>query len=284
MDKVIYGDNQFLGVNHQSETKASKQKSVFSDPKSIESTLDRVNEIGIKSFMFTTHDMFEPVFLSIANKPSFNDFKLYPCLPYAHKYANAMADLGLIGSVKKFVGSNAISAGAKIAFSGITANPLPVMKLLVDSELRLLRKNNVSGVFLQNIVTDLLIGLGGIEILAEFRHYIQTKYNIDAGFITMNYTKLTEGFRNITSDKLIVCSSINKLGFRMNPSQKVVEDALKRGNCHNIAMSALASGAIKPEEAFEYIGSLDSVGSVLFGASSEKNIISSKQLIERYLQ
>ena len=105
------------------------------------------------------------------------------------------------------------------------------------------------------------------------------KYNVKAGFFTMNHVKL----HDVLVNKLglvdpIIISSINQIGFRMNPSQVEVESALKKKDSYNIAMSFLASGAIRPKEAIDYIGSLDGVDTVLFGASSPANAASSSSL------
>ena len=54
MDRIIFGDNQFFGVNHMSEAKAIAQAEKFREPKDILNVLEYVNQIGIKSFMFTT--------------------------------------------------------------------------------------------------------------------------------------------------------------------------------------------------------------------------------------
>jgi hypothetical protein len=48
-------------------------------------------------------------------------------------------------------------------------------------------------------------------------------------------------------------------------------------------MSFLASGAIRPKEAVDYIGSIDGVDAVLFGASSPAHIKDTKELLETVL-
>ena len=280
MDKVIFGDNQFFGVNHKSESKAASQLDSFQSEDKIYQTLEYVNDIGIKSFMFTTHDKFEPILHRIAKEPKFKDFKLIPCMPYAHKYANAMVDMGIFKAMGKFIPGSKIVAAAKVSISAVTANPVPMMKMLIDSEMKLLKNNNVSAIFLQNIVVDLLLGLGADFMLGEFSEYVEKKYNIRAGFITMNHAKLTDSLvGKLKLDKPLICSGINKIGFRMNPSQQVVESCLAKGNTENIAMSILASGAIKPEEAVDYIAKLPNVNSVLFGASSQKHISHTNELL-----
>jgi hypothetical protein len=50
-----------------------------------------------------------------------------------------------------------------------------------------------------------------------------------------------------------------------------------------IAMQVLAGGALKPQEAIEYLGNFPRIESVLFGASSKNHIIETKRLIEKHL-
>lgn len=285
MDKIIFGDNQFFGVNHMSEQTAIKQAQKFRTADDIYNTLEYVNDIGIKSFMFTTHHQLEPVLDKIKNNPKFDDFKLYPCMPYAHKYANAMVELGAFEAISKFTPGSKIMAGLKGAGSLISANPVPIMQLLVDSEMKLLDGMNVEGILLQNIVTDLLLGFEMHDMLYEFVQYADKKYNVKAGFFTMNHTKLHDVLVNkLGLEDPIIVSDINKIGFRMNPSQEEVEVTLKKKDSYNVAMSFLASGAIRPQDAVDYIGSLDGgVQSVLFGASTPAHIKETKELLEAVL-
>lgn len=284
MDKIIFGDNQFFGVNHMSEQTAIKQAQRFRTPEDIYKVLEYVNDIGIKSFMFTTHNQLEPVFEMMKNNPKFDDFKLYPSMPYAHKYADAMVELGLFEAIAKFTPGSKVVAGLKGAGSLITANPLPMMKLLVDSEMKLLKGLNVQGILLLNIVTDLLLGLEMHDILYEFAMYTEKKYGVKAGFFTMNHELLHDVLVNkLGLENPIIVSDINKIGFRMNPSQQAVENTLAKKDSYNIAMSFLASGAIRPKEAVDYIGSVQGVDSVLFGASSPAHIKETKELLEAVL-
>lgn len=284
MDKIIFGDNQFFGVNHMSEQTAIKQAQRFRTAKDIFKTLEYVNDIGIKSFMFTTHNQMEPVLEMIKNDSRFDDFKLYPCMPYAHKYADALVELGPFEAINKFIPGNKILAGFKGVGSLITSNPIPIMKLLVDSEMKLLRGMNIHGVFLLNIVTDLLLGLGMYEILYEFSQYVDKKYGVKAGFFTMNHVKLNDVLINKLGLKNpIIISDINKIGFRMNPTQKEVESVLAKKDSCNIAMSFLASGALRPKEATKYIKSIEGVDSVLFGASTPSHIKETKEILESVL-
>lgn len=281
MDKIIFGDNQFFGVNHMSEQTAIKQAQKFRTADDIYKTLEYVNDIGIKSFMFTTHNQLEPVFEKMKADPKFKDFKLYPSMPYAHKYADALVELGPFEMINKFTPGNKLVSGLKGVGSVISSNPVPIMKLLVDSEMKLLKGMNVQGIFLLNIVTDLLLGLEMHEMFYEFAAYSEKKYGVKAGFFTMNHAKLHDVLVNKLGIKNpIIVSNINKIGFRMNPSQQEVESALAKKDSYNIAMSFLASGALRPKEATEYIRSIEGVDSVLFGASTPSHILETKKLLE----
>jgi aryl-alcohol dehydrogenase-like predicted oxidoreductase len=58
---------------------------------------------------------------------------------------------------------------------------------------------------------------------------------------------------------------------------------LKNKEMRAIAMSVLASGAIPPREAIEWISKQPNVQSVLFGASSRRNITSTRDLANEYM-
>ncbi len=285
MDRIIFGDNQFFGVNHMSEQASIRQSQKYRTPGDIYMTLEYVNKIGIKTFMFTTHDMLEPVFDKIRENEEFSDFKLVPCMPYAHKYANAMVEQGIFEAVNKFVPGNKIISGFKGLKAAVSSDPVPIMKLLVDSEMKQFKGLNVEAVFLLNIVTDLLMGMGMHNIFYEFSKYVEEQYGVKAGFFTMNYVMLKDILvNNLGIEKPLICSNFNKIGFRMNPSKAAVEKSLREKNSFTIAMSILASGAVKPEEAVEYIGSLDgNVDAVLFGASSPVHIKETKELLEKMI-
>ncbi|MBP8709865.1 MAG: hypothetical protein KBH90_07100, partial [Bacteroidales bacterium] len=81
----------------------------------------------------------------------------------------------------------------------------------------------------------------------------------------------------------IICTSINKIGFRMSGGIELYEKYLREKEFRPIAMQVLAAGALKPREAIEYLGNFPKIESVLFGASSKEHIRETKELIEKYL-
>ncbi|MGD9579211.1 MAG: hypothetical protein AB7Y74_13260, partial [Syntrophorhabdus sp.] len=93
--------------------------------------------------------------------------------------------------------------------------------------------------------------------------------------------KLVDFLVDCGIDNPIVCSSINKAGYFMNPNMDSYDRTLRDKQFRPIAMSILASGAVKPMEAVEYVCSKAAIKSIVFGASSKQHIIETKDLIER---
>lgn len=60
------------------------------------------------------------------------------------------------------------------------------------------------------------------------------------------------------------------------------ERALKEKMFRAIAMSVLASGAISPQEAIEWVCRQPNIESIVFGASGRGNIRSKKELVDLY--
>jgi len=61
------------------------------------------------------------------------------------------------------------------------------------------------------------------------------------------------------------------------------EKKIKGKNSYTRAMSILAFAAVRPKEAIDYIGSLEGIDSVVFGASSPSHIKETKELLEAVL-
>ena len=99
-------------------------------------------------------------------------------MPYAHKYANAVAEKGIFGALKDVIladntAGNIIGMVAKGGMSLFERDMLKVMEILVDMEMKIFRGLNVRVIFLQNIVADLLLGLGAKDALTAFATYIR---------------------------------------------------------------------------------------------------------------
>lgn len=282
MDKVIFGDNQFFGVNHSSDEKSRVQAIKFKDNQSILNVLNIVIDEGIQTFMCTTHDRIADLCNTIRGDEKYSGFKIYPCMPYAHKYANAVTELGIIGTIKQYVPGNIFSTFAKGGMAFVKKDFVSMMELLVDAEMKMFKGISTPVIFLQNVVTDLLLGLGMSEFLVAFHNYIKEKHNAEAGFITMNLPLLLHTLESRGIKNPIICSSINKAGFRMSGGKDLYEKVIAEKRCRLIAMQVFAAGTISPKEALQYVCEMEGIESILFGASSRANIKNSKELIDFY--
>ena len=104
MERILFGDNQFFGVNHMSEEKARSQAMRFQDINNIIEVLQAALQAGAGGFMCTTHDTIEKIADDVrANPAKWAGFTFYPGMPYAHKYANAVTELGYFDAMRKFL-------------------------------------------------------------------------------------------------------------------------------------------------------------------------------------
>jgi len=283
MDRVLFGDNQFFGVNHMSEEKARAQAMRFQDLQAVIDVLDAAYREGIRTFMCTTHDRVAEICEHFrAHRDKYPDYRFYPCMPYAHKYANAVTEYGMIDALRRFLpDEGALGAMMKGGVALAAKDVRAIIGLLVDAEMKMFQGLSTPVIFVQNVITDLLLGLGMHDALRFFAEHVRERYDAEPGFITMNTPRLLDALDAQGIDNPIVCSNINRLGFRMCGGIEAYEHAIATRRFRPVAMSVLASGAISPREAIEYVCAQPKIESIVFGASSAGNIRQTKQLIDQ---
>jgi len=282
MDRVLFGDNQFFGVNHMSEEKARAQAMRFQDLQAVIDVLDAAYQEGIRTFMCTTHDRVAAICDHFrANPAKYPDYQFYPCMPYAHKYANAVTEHGMIEALRQFLPEEGalrsmLKGGVALANKDIEA----IMQLLIDAEMKMFHDLSTPVVFMQNVITDLLLGLRMHECFRIFHDHVRARYGAEPGYITMNVPRLLDALDALAIDNPVVCANINKIGFRMCGGVAAYEDAIAHRRFRPVAMSVLASGAIPPREALDYVCRQPRIEAVVFGASGRANIRQTKALID----
>lgn len=288
IDGIIFGDNQFFGINHMSEAKAQSLSERFSDLKAITDVIDIAYDCGIRGLMLNANERAKEICDYFRSDPMrYSNLRLYPSIPYPHKYANSIAEKGIFNTLADVIISdntagNIIGILTKGSISFFEKNMIKAMELLIDAEMKIFRELDVKVIFLQNIVTDFLLGFGVKDVFIAYNSYIKEKYGAEPGYITMNLPKLTDFLLDCKIENPVICSSINKIGYFMNPNMMSYEKVIKEKKFRLIAMSIFASGAIKPREAIQYVCSQNNIESIVFGASSRQHIEETKQLIEHY--
>jgi hypothetical protein len=284
MDRLLFGDNQFFGVNHMSEDKAMAQQMRFQKLDAILEVLDAAYDEGVRTFMCTTHERVAEICDVARREPDrYPEMVFYPCMPYAHKYANAVTDDGFLGAIRKFLPDEGYLDAAMRGTKSIASRDVEgLATLLVDAELKMFKGLATPVVWMQNVVVDLLLGLGFYDAFRMFSDHVRDRYGAEAGFITMNLPMLLRALDSVGVQDPLVCSNINKLGFRMSGGVDAYRDALEKAPFRAVAMSVFASGAIPARDAIEWVTSLPNVHSIVFGASSRTNIASTRRLVDEY--
>ncbi|MEV8218559.1 hypothetical protein AB0O65_02230 [Microbacterium sp. NPDC077391] len=274
MDRLLLGDNQFFGINHMSEEKARAQAIRFQDTEAIIGVIEVALDHGIRTLMCTTHERIAEVCEHArANPQRYADYRFYPCMPYAHKYANAVTDSGMLGALRQFLPDEGLlNAAMRGGRSLLTQDVEGIITLLVDAEMKMFHGLNTPVIFLQNVVVDLLLGLGFDEAFTIFDRYVRERYGSEPGYITMNLPMLLQTLGRLGIENPIVCANINEIGFRMSGGIEAYERALRDRRFRPVAMSVFASGAIPPQRALEWIHDHAAVESIVFGASSRSSI------------
>lgn len=288
IDKIIFGDNQFFGINHMSQEKAQQLAEQFFDIAAIFRVYQMAFDSGIRAIMLNSNDRASEICSHfVANKSKYPDLNWYPSIPYPHKYANLISEKGIIPTINEilFKDNSAFGILGMITKGGAAVlgkDAVKLMQMLVDVEMKMFKGLNVKVVFLQNIITDLLLGYGVGDIFGEYCDYIRKKYNAMPGLITQNMPYLMQKLHEWNIDKVVICSSFNKIGYLMSPdTDSYIIEARKNDplKYQIMAMSTLASGAIPAKEAYEFINQ-QNIQSVVFGASSKKHIEETVSLIK----
>ncbi len=284
MERILFGDNQFFGINHMSEEKARRQAMQFADLAPVLDTLAAARDAGIGTFMCTTHDRVALIADAVRASPNeWRNYAFYPCMPYAHKYANAVTELGYFDALRKFLPSNGLLDTALRGGKAMIKRDMDsVATLLIDAEMKPFEGLSTPVVFIQNVVSDLILGLGYFGAFRTFADHVREKYGAEPGFITMNLPRLVEALASVGLHNPIVCANVNKIGFRMSGGIDAYREAVARHPARVIAMSAFASGAIPAAEAIEWVVAEPYVRSILFGASSERNIRNTVDLVRTF--
>ena len=283
-DRILFGDNQFFGVNHMSEEKALAQTIRFQDIGAIIEVLDSAYDAGIRVFMCTTHDRVSDICDHVRAHPErYAGLQFYPCMPYAHKYANAVTEEGILGALMSFLPetgafSTLLHGGMSLARQDVEG----LAGLLIDAEMRMFHHLSTPVVFIQNVLTDLILGIGLHDLFGVFARHVRTVYGAEPGFITMNLPMLLDALDGCGIENPIVCANINKIGFRMCGGNAAYEEAIAARRFRPIAMSVFASGAIPPRQAIEYVCRQPGIQSIVFGASTKSNISGAAAAIREF--
>ena len=278
--KIILGDNQFFGVNHFDLKKGEKTKNKFDNTSKIERFIKESHKIGLDGFMINSNEL---GYKLIANTLFEENKEIHYSIPYPHKYANMINESGMLSLGVHVIKNTSIIKNIFIGFKYLfTRNIKHIIPLILDVEVpKNLKKG--SYVYLQNIITDLLIGIGREDLIIGFINSV-TEMGYKPGIITLNPILLNKHLQskdkiNLIKD-LIVCFNINKEGFNVFPNLQGVEGLIKSKTQYKLmGMSIFASGAGNIPSSIDYIKKLP-LDYIVFGTSKLSNVESNVKLLK----
>jgi hypothetical protein len=277
--KILLGDNQFFGINHFDLKKGSQIKEKFNNEKSIYDFIIKSLDIGLDGFMINSN----LIGYKLLKEYKFNKNKeIHYSIPYPHKYAAIINASGMPSLLSYFIKNTSIlkifSILPKYFF---TRNLKYLIPLATNLEIpKSLPKG--STVYLQNIITDLVIGLNRLDVLEYIaKDLLKSGYKV--GLITLNPILLNDFIlksRILNNKDLVVCFNVNNSGFNVFPSKKDVEKfILSKKEYRLMGMSIFASGAGAIPDSIKYINNLN-LDYVVFGTSKLSNVESNFKLLK----
>lgn len=268
--KIILGDNQFFGINHFDLEKGASIKKKFDSIEKISRFIQDALDVGMDGFMINSND---EGYKLISNERFPSSKEIHYSIPYAHKYANLVNEEGMMSLLSHVMKNTSmisnLKSGARLVTSRNLKNLVP---LAVDLEVpKQLPKG--SYVYLQNIITDLVLGLGRYDLLKEFIVSVR-KNGYQPGIVTLNPIKLHKALESIGENlqDLIICFNVNDVGFNVFPNKEEIEKfANAQHSFKKMGMSVFASGAGNIPASINYIKELN-LDYVVFGTSRIENV------------
>ncbi|MCW4000961.1 MAG: hypothetical protein NWE93_12050 [Candidatus Bathyarchaeota archaeon] len=280
---LLVGDNPFHGISHLSQQRARGRFSSQQDFAEYASSLVALSlKNGADGFMFSVD---ETTLAIIRNLPKngIEKTRLYALAPYSYEYVRKATLTGGVSGLAKSVGKDMVfsSSNMKVIaqnLGGLMRFKLPaLLKTYVTYELSRLKsatdgKMPLESFMLQELVTDMALALNLEGLFKDYIRFLE-KRGIRAGFETRNFPYLVNKFSewDIDFKKLTLTASFNKVGFQMCPTKAECEEALRRARDAEVyAMSVLAAGYLKPNEASGYLTELEGLSGAVIGVSKEK--------------
>jgi len=286
-DQIVLGHNAFFGVDHLDTRRGQEREAYFAKTENIVQVIQWAVDAGAGGLMMSTHERSKGVAQALLQNPALSDrLRLYPLLPYVQKYVIAANEKGMINVVMDSMSGTSTGEKMRMMWNGakgvLGKDILAILSNMISIELKPYKGLNIPCVFLHDVFTDLALALDMRDIVDFYYEEMQKQFGCKAAFATKNLPLLLQKFAEWGHPQPLVMPHFNKVGFSMNPSREVCEVALEQFRPHVMAMSCLASGYLKPDEAFAYLGGLKTIESVVVGMSSQSHVLSTTAAVKKY--
>lgn len=276
-DRILLGHNPFFGVDHLSSERGAERERLFADIRRALDVIRYARDAGAGGMMMSTHPRASLIAAAIREDGDLRDtFNIYILLPYMAKYVRAANEKGAVNVVVDTLSKASWKERVRMVKHGalgiLKQDQATLLKAMIDAELLPFKGLSVKAVFLHNALSDMVAALKMDGILRLFHEYVREKHKVEPAFCTLSFSLLMERLAGAGIREPLVMAPFNAVGYQMNPSRGACESTLRKHKGRIIAMSTLAAGFLKPEEAFAYTASLPEVRSVIVGASTMEHI------------
>ena len=293
--KILVGDNAFHGISHLSQERARARGEGILDPRSAAKIVRTSFENGANGFMFSVSETTLAILREMRAAPPQGRLSLFPIVPYAFEYVSrSTRSGGIAGMAKSFLfetlSSGHVGAVARSARGYLLTDPRSLLDAYLTYELARVRsaagpKAKVVSLLLHEVVTDMALAL-------EFRWLFEThldfsrRHGMRAGFETRNFALLVDKLTSwdFPLKEVTIAAPFNRIGFLMTPSREECERAAWGADgAEVIAMSVLAAGYLKLQDAAAYVAGLSGLTGVVAGVSQEDQAAQTFCLLKKKL-
>jgi hypothetical protein len=280
---LLVGDNPFHNISHLSQERARGRSEDPGDPEFAAKLINLSLDNGANGFMFSVSETTLSILKILSEEASIERLRLYAIVPYAFEYVRLATQLGGIpGLAKKFGMSMVTSKNMQAMRFGLkgalSSDPITIMKAYLSYEISRVRKysgrkSHFDSMLLHQLITDMALALNLDSLIKSYISFL-TRQKITPGFNTGNFPFLVKKFFDWGIDlrKVVIAAPFNKVGFQMVPSIEDCEKTLENlPEPIVVAISILAAGYLRPEEAADYISNLPNIKGVAVGVSKEKH-------------
>jgi hypothetical protein len=288
---LLVGDNPFHGISHLSQERSRIRGDTPTSPEYAAKLVSIAAENGANGFMFSVSNTTLSILKILKANGVVEHLDLYAIVPYAYEYVRMASQKGGVPGLTKTIAKEIFFSGNFGAVASglngvLRAKPISLMKAYMAYEISRIKsaagKNaRLSCVLLHQLVTDVCLGFNLDWLLKAYVDFILDK-GIKPGFNTGNFAFLVEKFREwrINLEEVVIAAPFNKVGFQMVPSKEKCEEALAAMPKPNVvAISIMAAGYLKPEEALDYIAGLPNIKGIAVGISKEKQAYETFKLL-----
>ncbi|MGD6850508.1 MAG: hypothetical protein ACQCN6_00430 [Candidatus Bathyarchaeia archaeon] len=293
--RLLVGDNPFHGISHLSQERARVRSSEENTDCTQQAT--RLVELSLQNgadgFLFSVDDTTLSIIRNLNHNPIIGNAELYAIAPYAYEYVRKSTLTGGVSGLAKSLAKEMVfSSNAKVLAANLGGllrfNLSALLKTYVAYELSRIKSASggrlpLKSFMLHEIVTDMALALNMEGLFKSYIKFVDS-YHVRPGLETRNFPYLVAKFKEwqIDFSKLTLMSSFNKVGFQMCPTKEECEDALEQvKDAEVIAMSVLAAGYLKPEDAIGYLANLDGISGLVIGVSKERQALETFRVFER---